>query len=72
MNNSLVMTNKERANGELEHQHAIQDSLLTLRVLNKFNRHKMIEEKIAKEQAHLNMLWTEDNKYSYDIHGTKQ
>jgi len=72
MRNSLVMTASERNAGELEKQLAIKDKLLTLRVLNKFNRYKMIEEKIANEQAQLNDLWTSgDNKYNRDIHGNK-
>jgi hypothetical protein len=64
------MTKKERDTGELDTQLAIQDTLLTLRVLNKFNRYAMIEEKIIKTQAHLNDLWMSgDNKYIHDIHG---
>ena len=72
MSKSLAMTASERNAGELETQLAIQDTLLTLRVLNKFNRYKMIEERIVVEQAKLNDLWTSgDDKYNRDIHGNK-
>ena len=70
---TCVMTSKERKAGELQTQLALKDQLLTLRVLNKFNRYKMIEERIVKEQSKLNDLWTNgDNKYNLDIHGKKQ
>ena len=69
MRNSNVMTVKERKNGELEKQLAIKDSLLTLRVLSKFNKFKTIEEKIVKEQANLNMLWDSENKYNRSLDG---
>ena len=67
------MTRKERANGELEKHQAIQSLLVEIRVLNRFQGYRMIEERKAIKQALLNDLWCSGiNKYNRDIHGNRQ